>query len=88
MTNETMGPLALLGAAIRATRLAQSLQGKKTYINSVLMVAIGAYMLLFGDAPGGTWEAPVANDPATPLMLVLNGLGLGTLRAGVAKVKG
>ena len=83
MSNEEQGPMALLGAVIKESRPAVALKGKKTYLNSAIMVAIGVYVLITGEAP--TYANPGGTDPATAIMIIMNGLGLGTLRAGVAK---
>ena len=77
------GPLGLIGDLIRLSRPAIKLQGRKTYFNSAIMIAIGVYMLLTGEAP--TYAAPAGGDPSGAMMMILNGLGLGTLRAGIAK---
>ena len=52
------------------------LSGKKTYIVAALMVLIG----IIEGVSGGGWSGVWAN-----LEIILNGLGLGALRAGVAK---
>ena len=54
------------------------LQGKKTYIVAALMFIVGVVEGL----TGGGWSGVVEN-----LYVLLNALGLGTLRAGVAKIK-
>ncbi len=54
------------------------LSGKKTYIVAFLMALIGVVNALTGDASG--WQAVVDQLPT-----ILTGLGLGALRAGVAK---
>ena len=54
------------------------LKGKKTYFISGLMVAVGLVRLLVG-------EMSIAEFIMSPdVMALLNGIGLGTLRAGVA----
>lgn len=50
-------------------------QGKKTYLVTAAMVLYAAAMW---------WDGSMTADAA--VQLILNGLGLGTLRAGVAKV--
>ena len=55
------------------------LSGKKTYIVATLLVLVGAVNLLAGDI---TFEM-FLNDPS--LWIILNGLGLGALRAGISK---
>jgi len=57
------------------------LNGRKTYITSLALIVYG--IAQFAD-PGGTWAEPIASG-ADPMQLVLEGLGLGTLRAGIAK---
>lgn len=54
----------------------ESLKGKKTYIIAFLMVVIGVVEGLTGGGWSGVW---------TNIEVILNGLGLGALRAGVAK---
>ena len=54
------------------------LQGKKTYIVATLLVAVAVVNFLAGDA--GLTD--VLSDPN--LLVLLNGLGLGALRAGFA----
>ena len=54
------------------------LRGKKTYIGSGLMIVIGLVRMLVG-------EMSIAEFVMSPdVMALLNGIGLGTLRAGVA----
>ena len=54
------------------------LRGKKTYLISGLMVAVGLIRMLVG-------EMSIAEFVMSPdVMALLNGIGLGTLRAGVA----
>ena len=55
------------------------LSGKKTHIVALLMVLVGIVNGLTGDASG--WQMVADN-----IQLVLNGLGLSALRAGVAKL--
>jgi len=55
------------------------LQGKKTYIVSAMMVAVSIINFLSGDA---SLTELVSSPHFNTLM---QGLGLGTLRAGVAK---
>lgn len=52
------------------------LKGKKTFIIAFLMVAVGVVEGLTGGGWGGVMDQ---------LPIILNGLGLGALRAGVAK---
>ncbi len=54
------------------------LKGKKTYIIAVLMLAVGVVEMLTGEAAG----MQMVMDNA---LVLLNGAGLATLRAGVAK---
>ncbi|KMP10842.1 hypothetical protein UR09_05085 [Candidatus Nitromaritima sp. SCGC AAA799-A02] len=56
------------------------LQGKKTYIIATLMVAIGIVKLATGDM--SLVEFIMSDD----ISILLEGFGLGTLRAGVAKI--
>jgi hypothetical protein len=56
------------------------LQGYKTYIIAALMVAIGAVKLFTGDIDLVTFLN------SQELLLLLNGLGLATLRSGIAKL--
>ena len=53
------------------------LQGKKTYIVSALLVAVAVINFLAGDAT----LSQVLSDPN--LLILLNGAGLATLRAGI-----
>ena len=55
------------------------LAGYKTYIVAALMVLVGVVHAISGD----TTLTQLLNDPN--LLVVLNGLGFGFLRAGVAK---
>ena len=57
------------------------LDGRKAYITGLALVVYGIAQYF---EPGGTWADPIASG-ADPLQLVLEGLGLGTLRAGIAK---
>ena len=56
------------------------LKGRKTYIVASLMVVIGLVKLLVGDMT--LVDFLMSGD----LQLLLEGLGIGTLRAGIAKV--
>jgi hypothetical protein len=56
------------------------LSGYKTYIIAALMVLIALVNLLTGDINSATFF----NDPS--FLLLLNGLGLGALRAAISKV--
>jgi hypothetical protein len=67
-------------------KVVAGLAGKKTYINSALMVLIGLYMLMYGEAP--TYANAGVGGADTAIMMILNGLGLSTLRAGVSKTNG
>jgi hypothetical protein len=60
------------------------LAGRKTYITSLSLIIYG---LAQWAEPGGTWAEPIASG-ADPMQLVLEGLGLGTLRAGITKTNG
>lgn len=53
------------------------LSGKRTYIVAALMVLIGLVNGLTGEA--GAWQGVVDNA-----LVILNGLGLGALRVGIA----
>ena len=55
------------------------LSGKKTYIISVLMILVGIVQGLTGEV--GAWQGVLDNA-----LIILNGLGLSALRAGVAKI--
>jgi len=55
----------------------KSLQGKKSYIVSALLVAVAVVNFLAGDAT----LSQVLSDPN--LLVLLNGLGLASLRASV-----
>ena len=55
------------------------LSGQKTYVVAALMVIVGLVNALTGDA--GAWQGILDNA-----LIILNGLGMGALRAGVAKV--
>lgn len=57
------------------------MSGYKTYIIAALMVAVGLVHLLTGDIS----TTAFLNDPY--LLVVLNGLGLAALRAGVSKIQ-
>ena len=74
----------IIGAMIKNSAPATAIQGNKTYIISAFMVAFGLYVIVFGEAP--TYANPAPMDPGAGLELILQGLGLGGLRAGVAKV--
>lgn len=59
----------------------EKLQGKKTYVIAAMVVLIGIVEGFLGfDIPG----VEVGEDA---LAFILNGLGLGTLRAGVSKLE-
>jgi len=53
------------------------LSGKRTYIVAALMILAGIVNGLTGEA--GAWQGVMDNA-----LVILNGLGLGTLRAGIA----
>lgn len=55
------------------------LKGKKTYIVAFLLMVVAVVNFLAGDAS----MTEVLNDPN--LLVLLSGLGLASLRAGVAK---
>lgn len=55
------------------------LKGKKTHIIAVLMMLVGVIQMLTGEATG----LPMIMEHG---MTVLEGFGLSTLRAGVAKI--
>jgi|TARA_Y100000310_G_scaffold263133_1_gene273156 hypothetical protein len=55
------------------------LRNKKTNIIALLMVVVGVVQGLTGDV--AAWQGVMDNA-----VLILNGLGLGALRAGVAKI--
>ena len=57
-----------------------ALAGYKSYIVAGLLALVGIINGLTGDASG--WQAVMDNA-----LIILNGLGLATLRAGVAKSK-
>lgn len=58
-------------------------QGKKTYSVGILMVVLGVAQFM-GWLPAETMDTTaLISDPLT---MIMNGLGLGGLRAGVAKV--
>ncbi len=48
------------------------LRGKKTYVVMFLAICAGLYQIYIGDTDGG-------------IRIILEGLGLGALRAGVSK---
>jgi hypothetical protein len=54
------------------------LSGKKTHIVAFLLVLVGLVQGLTGDA--GAWQGVLDNA-----LIILNGLGLSALRAGVNK---
>lgn len=56
------------------------LSGQKTYLVAALMVLVGIVNALTGDS--GAWQGILDNA-----LIILNGLGMGALRAGVAKVE-
>lgn len=58
------------------------IKGKKTYIVAFLMVLIGVVHVVSGD----TTLAGFLSTSSPDLTLILNGLGLGALRAGVASL--
>ncbi len=59
--------------------MANFLKGYKTYIIAALVVLIGVVNLLTGDV---SWSQFISSPD---LLVILNGLGLGTLRAAVQK---
>lgn len=61
------------------TKLESFLKGKKTYIVSFLLVVIALLDVITGD----TSLVDFVSDPN--LVVLLNGLGLASLRAGVSK---
>ena len=77
------GLTALLVGLIQNSRAANSISGKKAYIISALTILTGIYVLFTGEAP--TYGNPVAVPPSAGLEMILTGLGLSTLRAGVSK---
>lgn len=63
-------------------KLREAFSGKKTYLVAAMVIAIGLAEGVFGiDLPG----VEVGEDW---LAYILNGIGLGTLRAGVQKAVG
>jgi hypothetical protein len=63
--------------------------GYKTYIVMVTGVLTALQVLLFGDATIPTFDSPVVDiSQGEAFRLLLDSLGLGTLRAGVSKVIG
>lgn len=62
-------------------QLKESLKGRKTYIVAFLMVLVSVVNIVTGDA---SLQEVLASDE---LWVLLNGLGLGSLRAGVEKVR-
>ena len=61
-----------------------ALSGRKTYIIMALMVLNGIYALIFGGTP--TFDSPAAVSESEALRQIFEGLGFGTVRAGIAKV--
>lgn len=61
-------------------KLINFLAGKKTYIVAFLMVLVGIINALSGDL---TWGQLLQSPD---VWVILNGLGLGSLRAGVSKL--
>ena len=61
-----------------------ALAGRKTYIIMALMVLNGLYALIFGGTP--TFDNPTAVSESESLRQIFEGLGFGTVRAGIAKV--
>jgi hypothetical protein len=59
------------------------MKGKKTYLVGGIMVLQGI-MILLGEGP--TFDAPGGLGSQDAWRLILEGLGLGSLRAGVSKV--
>ena len=57
------------------------LSGRKTYIVAFLMVLVSVISAVTGDV---SWAEVLESEG---LFILLNGLGLGTLRAGVAKAQ-
>lgn len=57
------------------------LSGRKTYIVAFLMVLVSVISAVTGDV---SWAEVLESEE---LFILLNGLGLGTLRAGVAKAQ-
>jgi len=60
------------------------LRGRKTYIIMALMVLNGIYALAFGGTP--TFDNPTAVSESEAMRQIFEGLGFGTVRAGIAKV--
>lgn len=61
-----------------------ALSGRKTYIVMALMILNGVYALIFGGTP--TFDNPTAVSESEAMRQIFEGLGFGTVRAGIAKV--
>lgn len=68
-------------ACIPQKWIIRHMSGYKTYIIATLMVCVGLVHLLSGDVS----LVAFLNDPY--LLVVLNGVGLASLRAGVSKIQ-
>jgi hypothetical protein len=67
------------------------LKGYKSYLVAITGLAIGLQVVFFGgDASAPTFAEPIVQGLSSGdgVKLILESLGLGTLRAGVAKVNG
>jgi len=62
------------------TKIRKWLDGKKTYIVSALLVLVSLVRLIDGDISLAEFFAK------EDFLVLLNGLGLGSLRAGVSKI--
>jgi hypothetical protein len=70
--------------------LAGPLKGKRTYVVGLMMVLNGLYAYFMGELPA-TFDGPStagAVSDTEAIRMVLEGLGLNTLRAGVGVVNG
>ena len=64
----------------------QLLAGRKAYIIMGMMVLNGLYTLVFGEPPTFDQPEPSVTN-AQAIQQILTGLGIGGLRAGIAKGK-
>lgn len=75
----------LLRRLLQDSSLGKALKGRKTYIVGIMMVLRGVYALLLGDSMEPTFANPDPMEADDAFGLILEGLGVSTLRAGISK---
>ena len=65
------------------TMLRGALAGKKTYLVGLMMILQGLYGLAMGTT--ATFDNPMPIPEHDSMMMILEGLGFGTVRAGITK---